>query len=467
MKKRTLKTICCTVSALTITAVSAGAVLAAPVSGNNKCGGKNIAVADVENELLIRETASATGEVVGYLPKAAGMIVESMNEKWSKIRSGNISGYVKTDYLATGEEAEEFKNTYGVMGAVAAWDGVKVFSDYEDTSSIIGTLDEGEGFEVAGSTNNWVEVVLSDESIGYVALEDVEMTLVLDTAVSVDEYAGDTASDTQEEADTDQVVYESEQPVQEPVSEYTEYEAPQTEAYVAETEASYTDDSYTDDSYTDAGEDTTGTEDYSDASDDSQEEDNTGLEITDTTDTADTEGDTSDGEYYEEEGTYETEVIDETVTANEYNAALYDADTTVDNDGLTDDEYIDPETEAADDTASTASYSADDASLLAALIYCEAGNQSEEGKIAVGQVVMNRVESDSFANSVRDVIYESGQFTPAMSGWLDQVLASGETPSSCYDAAVAALNGEGTVGDALYFNGGSGQGQQIGDHQFY
>lgn len=79
---------------------------------------------------------------------------------------------------------------------------------------------------------------------------------------------------------------------------------------------------------------------------------------------------------------------------------------------------------------------------------------------------MNRVYSSSFPNSVSEVIYQSGQFTPAYSGALDSALANG-VPSTCYDAAVAALNGENPVGGALYFNTGSGKGTKIGDHQFY
>ena len=79
---------------------------------------------------------------------------------------------------------------------------------------------------------------------------------------------------------------------------------------------------------------------------------------------------------------------------------------------------------------------------------------------------MNRVASSSFPNSISEVIYQSGQFTPASSGTPSQALANG-VPSSCYEAAQAAMNGENPVGDALYFNAGSGQGMQIGDHQFY
>ena len=118
-----------------------------------------------------------------------------------------------------------------------------------------------------------------------------------------------------------------------------------------------------------------------------------------------------------------------------------------------------------DTSASTAS--SGDRELLAGLIYCEAGNQSREGKVAVGAVVMNRVASSSFAGTIKDVIYESGQFSPAGSGWLDSVIANGAIPSSCYEAADAALAGENPIGSAMYFNTGSGRGVKIGAHQFY
>ena len=118
-----------------------------------------------------------------------------------------------------------------------------------------------------------------------------------------------------------------------------------------------------------------------------------------------------------------------------------------------------------DTSASTAS--SGDRELLAGLIYCEAGNQSREGKVAVGAVVMNRVASCSFAGTIKGVIYESGQFSPAGSGWLDSVIANGAIPSSCYEAADAALAGENPIGSAMYFNTGSGRGVKIGAHQFY
>ena len=103
--------------------------------------------------------------------------------------------------------------------------------------------------------------------------------------------------------------------------------------------------------------------------------------------------------------------------------------------------------------------------LLAALIFCEAGNQPYDGQVAVGAVVMNRVRSGSFPNTITDVIYQSGQFTPAMTGWLDLVLASDGYTDSAMQAAADALSGSNPIGDCLYFSTGGG-GYQLGDHYF-
>ncbi len=104
--------------------------------------------------------------------------------------------------------------------------------------------------------------------------------------------------------------------------------------------------------------------------------------------------------------------------------------------------------------------------LLAALIFCEAGNQPYEGQVAVGAVVMNRVRSGVYPNSISSVIYQSGQFGPAMTGWLDSVLSSGGYTQTAYQAAGDALAGVNPIGDCLYFGNGD-WGLQIGDHFFH
>lgn len=93
---------------------------------------------------------------------------------------------------------------------------------------------------------------------------------------------------------------------------------------------------------------------------------------------------------------------------------------------------------------------ADEETLLAALIQCEAGGCGSQCMTAVGAVVVNRVHSGSFPNSLYSVIYQSGQFGPASSGRLEARLASGVS-SSARQAARAALGGSDPTGGAKYF----------------
>ena len=109
-----------------------------------------------------------------------------------------------------------------------------------------------------------------------------------------------------------------------------------------------------------------------------------------------------------------------------------------------------------------------DRDLLACLIYCEAGNQPYTGQVAVGAVVINRVRSAAYPNTVSGVIYQPRQFTPAGSGRLATRLALG-APSACYQAADEAMRGATPVGNCLYFRTVIPEinGTIIGGHVFY
>lgn len=113
-------------------------------------------------------------------------------------------------------------------------------------------------------------------------------------------------------------------------------------------------------------------------------------------------------------------------------------------------------------------YEPTDRDLLACLIYCEAGNQPYEGKVAVGAVVINRMRSAAYPNSMVGVIYANRQFSPVASGRLAARLAQGAT-DSCYSAADDAMNGSTPVGNCLYFRTVIPEinGQIIGGHVFY
>ena len=96
------------------------------------------------------------------------------------------------------------------------------------------------------------------------------------------------------------------------------------------------------------------------------------------------------------------------------------------------------------------------------------GKQPYEGQVAVGAVVMNRVRSGAYPDSIHGVIYASGQFTPAMNGKVNAVYDSGKISASCMKAAEEALSGVSNVGDMTHFRRNNGRdGLVIGHHVFY
>ncbi|MBQ7565236.1 MAG: cell wall hydrolase [Lachnospiraceae bacterium] len=113
-------------------------------------------------------------------------------------------------------------------------------------------------------------------------------------------------------------------------------------------------------------------------------------------------------------------------------------------------------------------YDGSDRDLLAALIYCEAGAEPYTGQVAVGAVVINRMRSAAYPNTMVGVIYQRGQFSPVASGRLATRLTLGAT-ESCYRAADEAMSGVTPVGNCLYFRRATPQinGQIIGNHVFY
>lgn len=115
------------------------------------------------------------------------------------------------------------------------------------------------------------------------------------------------------------------------------------------------------------------------------------------------------------------------------------------------------------------SFAEGDRYLLANLIYCEAGGEPYAGQVAVGAVVMNRVLSSVFPDTVVGVIYQSKQFSPVASGRLGLALAENRATASCYKAADEAMSGITNVGTCVYFRTPIDglEGLNIGGHVFY
>lgn len=107
--------------------------------------------------------------------------------------------------------------------------------------------------------------------------------------------------------------------------------------------------------------------------------------------------------------------------------------------------------------------------LLANLIYCEAGGEPYAGQVAVGAVVINRLLSSVYPDTITGVIYQNGQFSPVKSGRLAAALAVNKATESCYRAADEAMAGVTNVGNCVYFRTPIPglTGISIGGHIFY
>lgn len=106
--------------------------------------------------------------------------------------------------------------------------------------------------------------------------------------------------------------------------------------------------------------------------------------------------------------------------------------------------------------------------MMAAMIQCEAGNQPIEGQIAVGAVIMNRVKSPGYPNTIAEVLYQPAQFGPADSQLFADLLATDGIKDTCREAAKQAFMGVDNVGGAVHFQRvGYRDGLVIGDHVFY
>lgn len=303
---------------------------------------KMLVTVDKDCSLNIRKEASADAEVVGKFYAGSGAEVLETGDEWTKVKSGDVEGYVNNAYCVFGEDAHTYAEENCETKATANADGIRVREASNTDAKILDVIDSGASLTVntdAEEVDGWVSVDCNGTT-AYVAADYVDVALNIDDAVSMEEIRAREAAAAQKAA-------------QEAAAQ--------------------------------AGNSNSGSD------------------------------------------------------------------------------------SAAVTTSSEAvSASSSDTQLLAAIIQCEAGGEPYSGQLAVGAVVMNRVKSGSFPNSISGVIYQSGQFTPASSGKLARVLSSGNISSSCYQAAAEALSGADNTGGAKYFHAGtSGSGTVIGSQIFY
>ena len=145
---------------------------------------KNIGISDVDNYLNVREEPSENGKIIAKMPsKAAGNILETTDNGWYKIQSGKITGYVKSDYILTGQPAKDEALKVAELMAIVNTDMLNARSEPSTDSKIWTQISNNEKYPVLKQIDGWVEIELEEDSNAYVASDYVDVRYALPEAI--------------------------------------------------------------------------------------------------------------------------------------------------------------------------------------------------------------------------------------------------------------------------------------------
>lgn len=150
-------------------------------------GYTNIGIANVESgNLNVREIPSTDGKMVGKMPKNSACEVLEISDGWAHIQSGEVEGYVNTDYLLTGPDAKLKANEIVRTVVVVNGDGLNVREQPDTESAILTQVASGEEMDYLETLDGWIKVAV-DADEAYVSAEYVTVEEKLDTAVTMSE----------------------------------------------------------------------------------------------------------------------------------------------------------------------------------------------------------------------------------------------------------------------------------------
>ena len=390
----------------------------------------DLVMANIRSSLSIRVSPDINAEKTGILYKDNGGRILERKNGWTKLQSGNVVGWAKDTNLLFGDSARKLADEVGVDVVTVQTDALRVREAADENAKTLGLLVRGDQYDILKpAKDGWIAIDYENET-GYVQASFVESTFRID--------AGETVAEINQREEEEKKAIEQAKKEKAALAEKIQEEARAKDAALAKAKK--------------ARELATAAEKK--AQEVKRQEAEAASEAASAesaaSGAASVDGGATEGTKEAAQAQDESAAAD--VQAMQAAAAAAEA-----------------EAKAAESAAQTAqSEESEDVKLLASLIYCEAGNQPHEGKVAVGSVVMNRLNSPAYPNTLAGVIYASGQFTPARSGKVDRIYRGGNIQADSIAAAKEALAGSAPVGGATHFRRkGNRQGTIIGAHVFY
>ena len=158
------------------------------------CGYKNLGIANItEGNLNIRKKAAADSEIAGKMTKHNACEILASKGEWYKVKSGKVKGYVKAEFILTGEEALEIaKKEVQTIATVTGTQTLRVREKESQDSKTLALVAEEEDLDVVVSKDKdddfskWVKVEVDDQK-GYVSADYVSFSQKLPTAKTITE----------------------------------------------------------------------------------------------------------------------------------------------------------------------------------------------------------------------------------------------------------------------------------------
>lgn len=148
----------------------------------------NIVIAKVVKYLNIRQKPSEDAEVVGKLYKGAiGMVLKEVEDGWTKIESGTVTGWVNNDYIVRGKKAQSYANKVCKKKARVITDTLRVREKPNTDSTIVTLIGANEEMQIIKEKGDWLAVKIDEDLKGYVSKEYVKIEFDFDYATSLEE----------------------------------------------------------------------------------------------------------------------------------------------------------------------------------------------------------------------------------------------------------------------------------------
>lgn len=146
----------------------------------------NLGISVAKKYVNIRTEPNADSEIVGKLYRGSAAEIISTESGWSKVKSGDVEGYINSKYLAKGSEAKELEDDLADKYAIVDTRTLLIREGPNTKSDIVGVVSLDEKCNMESETKNWVKIAM-DEKEGFVSKEYINMKIKFDDAISIEE----------------------------------------------------------------------------------------------------------------------------------------------------------------------------------------------------------------------------------------------------------------------------------------